>query len=157
MAELVEVEECQGHMYSTADKRQAEQRCTSKENCRRKSLLLALWSNEAVPSNSSCCDVCRIAPSTRLAVEHLSRTVSVQSRRRVPARIVDKDLQHTLVSTSLQEREAYIDQHPHYKFIGPEFVCSEGNNIASQARYIRSAQDLGDWFSLRSELREKFF
>ena len=130
--------------------------CTSKENCRRKSLLLALGSTEAVLSTSSCCDVCGIAPSTRLAFEYLPCTVGLQSRRRVPAQTVDKDLQNTLVSTLLQEWDAYIDQHPQYKFIGPEFVCSK-ETIASQARYIRTTQDLGDKFSLRSELREKFF
>lgn len=133
--------------------------CTSKENCRRKGLLTALGSSEVLPHTSSCCDVCGSSPPSRLALEHLGSTSVVRQKRRALVRRVDKELQFKLVSALVEERAAYIEQHPKYKFIGEEFVCSKSmiNTIASQAQYIRSAEDLGDQLALRRDLRDRFY
>ena len=66
-------------------------------------------------------------------------------------------VQHSLlVAALLQERKAYIDE---FKFIGEEFVCSTStiNSVASQGHYLKSPEDIGGQFAVRSDLGKRFY
>ena len=104
--------------------------CESKENCRRQQMLRCVGS-ERVDSTSNylCCDTCSGVDSipANLKFESFTNSVPVrdkmqpQKRRRVSK--LSKELTEQLKCSLLSERERYMDDHPHLRFIGPNCVC----------------------------------
>ena len=98
--------------------------CTSKESCRRKSLLKAVGSTESViSSDNPCCDVCNPDVPDHI-VRLQAAALSIRKQRRRCVRNVSSDQEVQVTEALMRERDVYIDSHPGYKMLGPEFVLS---------------------------------
>ena len=133
--------------------------CTGKENCRRVNLVRSMGSQETVHSSmpSACCDVCSGIPDL-LSLQPKSETVSRQKRRSAQ-RHIDNDLEKELKQILLEERNAYMQEHPHYSMIGSDFICSKAaiDDICKNARFITSEENLTTTFDMRPEIQKRFF
>lgn len=132
--------------------------CLSKENCRRRSMLRAIGSTEVLNPSTVCCDVCNFfAPTPELRFEAMAENVISRAKRRRTV-VNHKDFEEQLKNDLRQEREAYMNEHPAFRMLGAEFVCSDSviDRISSQAHYIKTEGDLGDQFCIRQELKSKF-
>ena len=162
VAEVDVVEVNYGHMffYNRKQKKidpKVMDWCVSKENCRRKSMLQAIGSNEVPQVSSFCCDVCNVElPASKLSFESL--VAPVKRKRRAALRTVNEDLEAHLRSVLLKEREAYMQEHPSFNMIGAHFVCSLSTitSICEQACFIKSTDDLAKQFGLCTDLCSRF-
>ena len=132
--------------------------CASKENCRRLFMLKALGSTEQVSSDHPCCDVCsRDSIPDRLHFEAFPTDAPVRKRTRRAIRKVDKDLEEKLRENLKAARQAYIQEHPSFQMLGPNFVCADSaiDKICQNAKFISSVEDL-NFVTVRPEIKSKF-
>ena len=132
--------------------------CLEGENCRRKSLLVAIGSSERVQSGNLCCDGC-IGDSLP-SILQFDKTLPTQKgcKRRVPVYDVSDNMKSRLKANLVKERDTYMRSHPDYYMTHYSFVCPDCviDHICEQARFIKSEEDL-DVVALRPELKSQFF
>ena len=88
-------------------------------------MLHALGNTERVINDTPCCDICYAIPKA-LDFEAIASTVQASKRtRRTAVRIVDENLARKLKENLIVERQAYMDDHPSFKILGPSFVCAD--------------------------------
>ena len=121
-------------------------------------MLKALGSTEQVSSDHPCCDVCsRDSIPDRLHFEAFPTDAPVRKRTRRAIRKVDKDLEEKLRENLKAARQAYIQEHPSFQMLGPNFVCADSaiDKICQNAKFISSVEDL-NFVTVRPEIKSKF-
>ena len=82
-------------------------------------MLRAIGSLECPPITGHCCDVCNTVPDT---LQFEAFTLPTRRKRRCAVHEVDKELQVEVHDKLLKERDVYIEEHPQFKMVGPDFV-----------------------------------
>lgn len=91
-----------------------------KENCRRKTLLKGLNSNEVITPNSNCCDICGTPPHNLTFINPIKakRVPTTKAVRTVPKQAVE-----ILKQRLLAERKHIICQSGPLKALGGVLIC----------------------------------
>ena len=130
--------------------------CTEKENCRRKNVVLAMGSHEVIHSSRdmACCDICSSIPDNLSILPKKSRVV--QQKRRSAQRQIDESLEKELKDRLLEERNEFMQKHPHYLMIGSDFVCPTVviDDICKNARFIKSKDTLCTTYDMLPEIKK---
>ena len=119
--------------------------------------------DSASVTNSLCCDMCSGVDSIPANLKFESFTASApvpsktqpQKRRRVSK--LSKELTEQLKTSLLSEREKYMNDHPHLRFLGVNGVCPTCyiENLCEVAHCIQSEDD-ACLSRLNSTLKTKF-
>ena len=133
-----------------------QQYCFGNENCRRVTLLRSVGSLEDVSRNDACCDVC--TPGVPHAVDLLTPKATQKRKRRHLVRRIGKVTSEQLRPRLVEEREKLMSEHPGYRMIGPEFVCSDAaiGELCQEVKYFNSIDDVNT-YHVRPEFRERIF
>lgn len=112
---------------------------------------------EISTSGPNCCDVCSCIPES-LSLHH-SKAVKEHLKRRTAKRYIDNEVEKQINEKLLQERDAYLLEHPNYMMIGIDFICSNAtiNDICKNSRFITSEDNLSTTYNIHPQLRKKFF
>lgn len=119
-------------------------------------MLQALGSTEQVSSGHPCCDVCNDVPH-RLYFESLPSNFPLHNSCRRAIRKVDKALEDKLKDNLKVERQSYIQDHPSFLMLGPNFVCPDSaiDKICHEAKFVTSLEDLY-FVSIHSDIKSRF-
>lgn len=139
--------------------------CTSTENCRRKMLLKSVGSRECFSTSSSsssssdspCCDVCD--PSMLEHIVSLKTSVPPARKTRCQrVRVVSSDQDESLKEI-LAKKYVFIQRHPSFEMLGPEFVLSSAviSAISKDAPFIDSIDYIKEHYGIRPELCDELF
>ena len=148
----------QAHMFYSRQQKfkdpKLQQYCFGNENCRRITLLRSVGSLEDVSGSDACCDVC--TPSVPCVV--LDLLVTQKRKRRHLVRRVGKVTTEQLRLRLVAEREKLMSEHPGYRMIGADFVCSDAaiGELCQQAKYCNNIDDV-DTYHIRPEFRDRIF
>ena len=84
---------------------------------------------------------------------------SIRKQRCRHVRNVSSDQEVQVTEAFLRELDIYIDSHPSYKMLGPEFVLSTALNncISKQDPFIQSVEDIREQYGVRPDLCAKVF
>ena len=146
--------------YSTRQKNvdaDIQRFCTEKENCRRKNLILSMGSHEEIHREMACCDICSSIPASLSILPKRCR--DVQQKRRTAQRHIDDDLEKQLKDRLLEERDAFMQDHPNYLMIGCDFICSTAmiDDICKNARFITSKESLSTTYDILPDMKDKLY
>jgi len=142
--------------------------CDAKENCRRKHMLRALGSDEAVRivTGQVCCDVCSQQCSNKdpafseLDSLDVCKRIPCKRQRKPPAvRTVSKDRSASLKQALLEERDRITASDIGYKMLGKDLVLPMDCivEICKRARYVQNTEDLKSVPGIRQELLNRIF
>ena len=130
---------------------------SSKENCRRRTLLNALGSSEHITSGNVtiCCDVC--SPSL---LSNVFKRIHSRRRTRSPiARAVTKQQQDQLHLALERGRSSIVGSSLGYSMLGREVVFPTGCilEIVKQSQYITCEADISSIPGVRKELVRRVY
>lgn len=137
------------HKFKSA---QVEQFCTSKENCRRKTLLSGVGCTSFTPVTVNCCDVC--SPSVRSSASAIPKETR---KRRRACRKLQEVHTNTLRKKLEEERECILRENPECALLGQEFICSTHviSKLCDNAKFYESREDV-NVFGIVPEFRNRF-
>ena len=108
-------------------------------------------------ANNLCCDVCQpVCPYTELNIA----SESLGTRKRRPRmRAVSSDIQSSLETKLLVERDTLISKHPGLKMLPKSVVCplSVIREVCSRCKSINSIEDIRSLPCIRPEFHLAFF
>ena len=131
----------------------------SKENCRRKTLILGMGGTGVLEPSERCCDMCTpsaVSADDRLNVLQVGK--SVRRKRRVAVRVVNEELLKNLKCRLCVERDTFMQESPCLYMVGPDFVCPDVtiDELCAQAEYIETPDDI-TLFGIRPEMKDRLF
>ena len=138
---------------------QLREYCTSKENCRRQMMMLALGVSENHPGTLPCCDSCDTSKCPPdLCFESQLSGRSTRRKQRTAVRDVNGDCKATLKNSLSRAVDQYLEKNPSYKMLGRSFVCPDCviDKICAEARFVQSIDDL-NFVGIRPELKSSFY
>ena len=136
--------------------------CEQTENCRRKTLLRSLGSNELVDASpgTPCCDVCspivRTSCTRSRVVDKLDifrATTLAPKPRRCAVRSVTPTLEKRLRDRLQVERDAIVDSEIGYKMLG-KYVVDE---LCKRAKFIKDCDDVSSVPGLRKQFVNRLY
>ena len=119
-------------------------------------MLRAIGSLECPSITGHCCDVCNTVPDT---LQFEACTLPTRRKRRSAVREVDKELQVEVHDRLLKERDVFIEEHPQFKMVGPDFVVPVPviDDICSNLRFITTQDGLCDRYDIRPDIKCRLF
>ena len=150
------------HIFLSSAQKCSEQvrgYCTSKENCRRRMMLLAVGASENHPENLPCCDSCNNSKCPK-SVCFESQVTSTRSKhkRRIAVKDVNDNCMANLRAGLVKAVEEFLEEHPSFKMLGRSFICPDSviEKICAEARFINSLEDL-NIVGIRPEIKSSLY